>query len=76
LDFRRQRAAGAWLVACVLAAAASVPFFASQRAARQNDTRLARLSVALSQPGALGGGLEPGLSLRVSRLEGVLAKKP
>lgn len=73
MDFRRQRAAGAWLVACVLAAAASVPFFASQRAARQNDTTLARLRLALSQPGGLRGGVEPGLSLRVSRLDGLLA---
>jgi hypothetical protein len=67
------RAPSAWLVACVLAAAACFPFFAAERAARQNDARLARLKASLTAPGGLPGELEPSLSLRVARLEGLLS---
>jgi len=67
------RAVGAWLVACVLAGAASLPFFVSQRAARDADARIARLRGALRQDGRLPGTLDPALSLRVSRLEGLLS---
>jgi hypothetical protein len=67
------RAFGAWLVACVLAAAAGFPFLASQRAARENDARVARLKAASRQAGGLDGTLDLALSLRVSRLEGLLS---
>jgi len=67
------RPLGAWLVACAFAAVASFPFFAAERAAQQNNARLAQLQQALREPGRRGLGLEPGLSLRVSRLDGLLA---
>jgi len=67
------RASGAWLVACVLAAAAASPIVAWQRAARQNDASIARLKGALRQQSDLQGRLEPGFSLRVARLEGLLS---
>jgi hypothetical protein len=55
----------------VLAAAASFPFFASQRAARRNEASLARLSDAARRGEA--GTFDGTLSLRVSKLEGLLA---
>jgi len=67
------RASAAWLLACISMAAASLPFFASQRRTQQNDARIAQLKGALSKRGSLPGELEPGVSLRVSALEGVLS---
>jgi len=58
---------------CALASAAAFPFIASQRAARENGARLSRLQTELAERGALGERLDPALSLRVSRLEGLLA---
>lgn len=71
MHFRRMRAAGAWLVACAMAVAAAFPFLAAQRAARQNDARVARLEQA-ARAGSLGQ-LDPALSLRVARLQGLLS---
>lgn len=73
MHFRRMRASGAWLLACAMAAAASFPFFAAERTARLNDEKLARLQASLSVEGQLPGELEPALSLRVARLEGLLS---
>lgn len=67
------RAAGAWLVACAMVAAAGVPFFAAQRAARQNDARVARLQQTLRERSGSFSELEPALSLRVARLQGLLS---
>jgi hypothetical protein len=73
LDLRRKRAPGALLVACALAAAASVPLFTVERAARQNDARIARLNAALRQRDDALGELDSALSLRVARLDGLLS---
>jgi hypothetical protein len=67
------RAWAAWLLTCVSIAAASFPFLAGQRRAAQNDARIARLKEELSRQGALPGELDPALSLRISRLEGLLS---
>jgi len=67
------RVLGAWLVACAMAAAASSPFFAAERKARQNDVRLAQLKRALRDGDPRTESVETGLSLRVSRLQGLLA---
>jgi hypothetical protein len=67
------RAPGAWLVACALAAAASFPRLAAERATRQNDTRLARLNAALRQRDDALGEPDSALSLRVARLDGLLS---
>ncbi len=73
---RRWRAGGAWLVACILVGGASVPFLFGQRATSQNDARLARLQASLrGSDGTARSLLAPDstLSLRVSRLDGLLA---
>ena len=67
------RASGAWLLACAFVAAAGFPFFAAERAARQNDAKVARLQRQLRDPNARLAELDPALSLRVSRLQGLLA---
>ncbi len=67
------RAAGALLVVCALAAAASFPFIASERAARDNTTRLARLQAQLAERVDWVDRLERRVSLRTSRLDGLLA---
>jgi hypothetical protein len=67
------RASGALLVACVFVAAASFPFFAAERAARKNDAKVARLTQALRDQTGTFDQLDPGLSLRVSRLQGLLS---
>src|SRR5690348_7265106 len=67
------RAAGAWLVACAMLAAASLPFVVAEHAARQNDARVARLERAVRERSGRLGELEPGLSLRVARLQGLLS---
>lgn len=72
MHFRRMRAAGAWLVACAMAVAAAFPFLAAQRAAWQNDARVARLQASHARGGSLGQ-LDPALSLRVARLQGLLS---
>jgi hypothetical protein len=66
------RALGAWLVACVFVAAASLPLLSAQRAAEKNAARVSRLQVAWAEGKAAPAG-ELALSLRVSRLEGLLA---
>ncbi|WP_437943091.1 hypothetical protein WMF27_27200 [Sorangium sp. So ce281] len=73
MNFRRLRAPGAWLVTCGLAAVAGFPFIAAERAARQNDVRVARLEATLGERGDALAELGPALSLRVSRLEGLLS---
>ena len=65
------RASGAWLLACVLAAAAAHPWLSNERAAREGAARLARLRTTLSQ--GQGPQVDPAVSLRVSRLDGLLA---
>jgi len=69
----RWRGRGAWLVACLLLAGASIPFFAAQRATSRNSARLARIEVSLRRSD--GGSLLPAsaLSLRVARLDGLLS---
>ncbi|WP_437303282.1 hypothetical protein [Sorangium sp. So ce388] len=52
---------------------ASFPFIAAERAARQNDVRVARLEATLGERGDALAELGPALSLRVSRLEGLLS---
>jgi hypothetical protein len=66
------RALGAWLVACIFVAAASVPFVSAQRAARENAARVRRLQSALAD-GKVVPAEQLALSLRVSRLDGLLA---
>lgn len=73
MHFRRMRAAGAWLVACAMLAAASFPFLAAERAARQNDARVAGLQRSLREPSGSLGELDHALSLRVARLQGLLS---
>ncbi len=69
----RWRAGGAWLVACVLFAGGSAPFFAAQRAAKRNSVRVARLEAALRQSDSRSLLRDSALSLRVSRLDGLLS---
>jgi hypothetical protein len=66
------RALGAWLVACVFVAAASVPFVSAQRAAQENAARVRRLQSAWADGRAVPAE-QPALSLRVARLDGLLA---
>ena len=66
------RGRGAWLVACILLGAGTVPFFAAERAARQNAARIARLQSSLRQADSWSLS-DSALSLRVSRLDGLLA---
>lgn len=73
MQFAKRRAFGAWLVACALLAAASYPFVAAERAARDNAFRLSRLRDAQRRERATAGELEGALSLRVARLEGMLS---
>lgn len=70
---RDVRVAGAWLVACVLAGAAAFPHFASYREARRNEERLSRLESAADTPNGELGELDPTISLRVSRLDGLMS---
>ncbi|WP_437765938.1 hypothetical protein WME77_02440 [Sorangium sp. So ce764] len=56
-----------------MAAVAGFPFIAAERAARQNDVRVARLEATLGERGDALAELGPALSLRVSRLEGLLS---
>lgn len=67
------RASGAWLVACVFVAAATFPFITAERAARQNDAKIARLRALHDHDGGALAPLDPALSLRVSRLQGLLS---
>jgi len=73
LQFAKRRAFGAWLVACALLGAASYPFVTSERAARSNEARLSNLRDAEAHGRGVSGGLDGELSLRVARLDGVLA---
>jgi hypothetical protein len=68
-----RRASGAWSVACALLAAASYPFITSERAASRNDARLSRLKDAQRRGVEDTSSLDGRLSLRVARLEGMLA---
>jgi hypothetical protein len=67
------RGAGAWLVAGLLAAAAASPQVRALKEARRNDARLQQLERAVAAPGGALGPLEPTISLRVSRLDGLLS---
>jgi hypothetical protein len=73
LHFRRWRACGAWLVACILLGGASLPFFAGQRALSRSALRVARLQASLGRPGSSLSAPDSALSLRVSRLNGLLS---
>jgi len=53
--------------------AATYPFVAAQRAARQNDVRLSQLRDVERRDHRLDGELDGALSLRVSRLDGMLS---
>jgi hypothetical protein len=66
------RACGAWLVACALLGAASFPFVSAQREASRNNARIERLARA-ARGGSDLGPADSALSLRVSRLQGLLA---
>jgi len=72
LDLKRWRSRGAWLVGCILLAGGTVPFFAAQRAASRNAARIARVQSSLSTSGSWALA-DSALSLRVSRLDGLLA---
>ncbi len=67
------RAPGASLVVGALAAAAAFPMLASERAARENTSRLQLLGTRLAEIGGRGARFDSGLSLRASRLDGLLA---
>ena len=73
MDLRRWRARGAWLVACILLAGGSFPFFAAQRAAGRNAARVARLQSSLRRSDGRALIADSALSLRVSNLDGLLA---
>ncbi|HKO48709.1 MAG TPA: hypothetical protein VJV79_13350 [Polyangiaceae bacterium] len=73
MHLRRWRAAGAWLVACILLAGGSFPFFAAQRVASRNAARVARLQLSTGRSGSSLLSPNSTLSLRVSKLEGLLA---
>jgi len=60
-------------VACILLCGGSLPFFAGQRAARRNAARLARVEDSLRQSGRQALLPDTALSLRVSRLDGLLS---
>jgi len=60
-------------VACILLCGGSLPFFAGQRAARRNAARLARVQDSLRQSGRRSLPPDTPLSLRVSRLDGLLS---
>lgn len=73
MDLRQCRARGAWLIACVLLLGGSIPFFAAERAASRNADRVARLEASQRALGIRLSTPNSALSLRVSRLEGLLA---
>jgi hypothetical protein len=73
LHFRDARVAGAWLLACLLAAAAAYSPLANQREAWRNQERLGRVEHSVRVPGGAVGPLDPSISLRVSRLDGLLS---
>ena len=60
-------------MACILLCGGSLPFFAGQRAARRNAARLARVQDSLRQSGRRSLPPDTPLSLRVSRLDGLLS---
>ena len=72
MNLTRWRGRGAWLVACILLCGGTVPFFAAQRATRHNAARVARLQSGLRQSDSWSLS-DSALSLRVSRLDGLLA---
>lgn len=72
MNFTRWRDRGAWLVACILLAGSTLPFFAAERAASQNAARIARLEAGLRRADSWSLS-DSALSLRVSRLDGLLA---
>jgi len=72
LDLKRFRGRGAWLVGCILLVGASVPFFAAQRAASRNMARVARVQTHLDRSDTWSLS-DSALSLRVSRLDGLLS---
>jgi hypothetical protein len=72
LDFRRMRALGAWLVACVFVVAASFPFLSAKRAVHEKEERVRQLQAARTERNGAPGE-ELALSLRVAQLDGLLA---
>ena len=66
MNLTRWRGRGAWLVACILLAGGTVPFFAAQRAARRNAARIARVQSSLRRLTA--GRLRTRRCLCVSRV--------
>ena len=73
MHLKRWRARGAWLVACILLLGAGVPFFTAQRAAHSNAARIARVRANLRAADRASFAPGSSLSLRVSRLDGLLA---
>jgi hypothetical protein len=72
LKIKNVRITGAWLLACVVAAGAALPELAKQRESWSNQSRLRKLEADLAQ-GRAPGSLDPTISLRVSRLDGLLS---
>lgn len=70
---RTTRALGAWLVACVLFAAAAVPFVSSLRQAARHVAKVEQLAGSLKHDQRRLDARESTLSLRVTRLDGLLA---
>jgi len=66
------RAVGAWLVGCAFVTAASIPFLSAQRMGARNDARVRRLQAVWAEGKAVPE-VERALSLRVARLDGLLA---
>lgn len=69
----RKAGLGTWLVAVACAAVATFPFVSRQLRWRGSAERLAQLQVALSHGAAARPITSPALSLRVQRLQGLLA---
>lgn len=67
------RAFGAWLVACALFGAGAVPFVTSLRHTARQVERVDRLTESLNHDGQRLNPVDAALSLRVSRLNGLLA---
>jgi hypothetical protein len=73
LNRSRKRAAGAWLTACALGVAASYPFVTNELARQRSAAQVARLRADLAQRAGSAVVVDPWLSLRVARLDGLLS---
>jgi hypothetical protein len=68
-----RRRFGAWIAAGFLSAAALYPVASGWREARRNARRLEAVDTALGRSGAVAAPLDPGIALRVTRLDGLLS---